>query len=83
MPLILYGEGNYAITDVQEIDTTEAYLKLGEEIISCQNLETFLECQTKDYIKIGLENCNCTTFELRDFSKNVNQINASIISNII
>ena len=72
-PLIRFGEGNYALTDVKEIDTTDAFLKLGEEIRDCQNVETYQECQTKYYIKMGLEKCNCTPYQLRNFSNEVNK----------
>ena len=69
--LTRFGEGNYALTDIKEVDTTEAFLKLDEEIKDCQNVETYQECQTRDYIKMGLEKCNCTPYELRNVSKYV------------
>ena len=72
-PLILYGEGNYALTAIKEIDATEGFLNLGEEIIDCQNIETYLECQTRDYMQMGLEECKCTPYELRNFSKEVSR----------
>ena len=70
-PLIRYGEGNYALTAIREIDTTAAFLSLGEDIIDCQNMETYQECQARDYIKMGLEQCKCTPYQLRNFSKKV------------
>ena len=74
-PLILYGEGDYALTAVQEIKATKEFLNLDKEGTKhdCQNVETFLECEAKDYIKMGLEECNCTLYALRDFSKKVNR----------
>ena len=73
-PLILYGEGDYALTAIQEIDAKKAFINLDKEGTEhdCQNVETFLECETNEYIKIGLEKCNCTLYSLRDFSKKVN-----------
>ena len=59
-PLILFGEGNYALTDVKEIDVTEEYLGLDENIKHCQNRETFQQCQAREYIRNGLEKCKCT-----------------------
>ena len=70
-PLILLGEGNYALTAIKEIDTTEAFLNLDEEIKNCQNVETYQKCQVREYINMGLEKCNCTPYELRNFSKKV------------
>ena len=75
-PLILYGKGDYALTAVQEIDVTEDFLNLNKQGThhDCQNVETYQECQSKEYIKMGLEKCNCTLYALRDFSKKVNGI---------
>ena len=74
-PLILYGEGDYALTDVKEIDTTEAFLNLDENVKLCQNVESYEKCQAKEYIKNGLKKCNCTPYELRNFDKMVNYYN--------
>ena len=67
----LFGEGNYALSAIKEVDVTDAFLGLDEEDKLCQNVETFLECQANEFIKIGLEKCNCTPYEIRDFSKTV------------
>ena len=67
----MFGQGIYALTDVKEIDTTEAFLNLDEEIKGCQNVETYRECQAKEYISMGLKKCNCTPYALRNFSKTV------------
>ena len=73
-PLILHGEGDYALTAIQEIDVTKAFLNLDKEGTQhdCQNLETLLECKANEYIKMGMKKCNCTLYALRDFSKKVN-----------
>ena len=70
-PLSLFGEGNYALTDVKEIVGTEAFLSLDEGIKLCQDFETYQDCMTKEYIKNGVEKCSCTPYELRNFSKTV------------
>ena len=70
-PLILFGEGNYALTAVKEIDGTEEFLRLDEGIKHCQNRETFQECQAKEYIKDGLVKCKCTPYEMRNYSQTV------------
>ena len=67
----LYGEGNYALSAIKEVDVTDAFLSLDEEDKLCQNVETFLECQANAFIKLGLEKCNCTPYEIRNFSKTV------------
>ena len=68
----MFGEGNYALTAVQVIDTTEAFLNLDEEIKDCQNLLTYRECRANEYIKMGEEKCSCIPYELRVFSNGVN-----------
>ena len=74
-PLIQYGEGDYSLTAVQEIDATKAFMNLDKEGTrhDCQNVETLQECEAKEYIKMGLKKCNCTLYALRDFSKKVNE----------
>ena len=72
-PLLLFGEGNYALTAIKEIDTTEAFMNLDEETRNCQNVETYQECQAKEHIKMGLERCNCTPYELRNHSNKANK----------
>ena len=54
-PLIRFGQGNYALTAVSEIFTTEAFLNLDEEIKACQNVESYQTCQAREYINTGLE----------------------------
>ena len=70
-PLILYGEGDYALTDVKKVVVTKAFMNLDEGIKNCQNIETYKDCLAKEYIIMGLEMCNCTPFELRNYSKSV------------
>ena len=70
-PLILYGEGDYALTDIKEVKVTKSFLRLNEIIQQCQDEETLEDCQAKEYLKIGKEKCSCTPFEFRDFSKEV------------
>ena len=77
-PLSLYGEGNYALTDVKDVDVTDAFLGLNHRIKLCQNEETYQECMKKEYIKKGLELCGCTPFKLRDYTKKVIQESTSI-----
>ena len=68
-PLILSGEGDYALTDVKEVVVTKAFLNFDEETKECQNIETYEECQAKEYVMIGHQMCNCTPYALRNYSK--------------
>ena len=68
---MLYGEGNFVLTDVKEIDGTDNFLELDEDDKQCQGRETFQECQAREYIKTGLEKCKCTPYKMRNYSKTV------------
>jgi hypothetical protein len=69
---MLEGEGNYALTSVKEIDGTEAFLALDNDIKVCQNEETLADCSTKKLIKTSLDLCKCVPYKLRNCSKQVN-----------
>ena len=73
-PLILFGEGDYALTVVKEIDGTEEFHGLDEGIKHCQSRETIQECQAREYIKNGLDTCKCTPYAMRNYSKTVSYI---------
>ena len=70
-PLILFGEGSYALSAVKEISGTDNFLKMDEGVKKCQNRESFQECQATEYLRKGLEECKCTPYEMRNYSKTV------------
>ena len=83
-PLILFGEGNYALTDIKQIETTDAFHSVDEEIKNCQNMETTQECEAREFIKLGLDRCHCTPYHLRNFTKDVNKNRwTTIISSLL
>ena len=63
-PLLLHGEGNYALTSVKEIKVTDDFLGLDIQTKSCQIIETFEECTTRNYMKKVLEDCNCIPYNV-------------------
>ena len=64
----LYGKGDFALTDVKEMDGTQGFLDLDDGIRKCQNFETVLECKAKIYLDIGKKKCKCVPHHLRGFS---------------
>ena len=40
MPLRLYGKGDYALTDVKEMEGTGGFLDLADIVKNCQNNQT-------------------------------------------
>ena len=71
-PLLLFGEGTYALTSVKEMTGTDSFLELDEKIKLCQTRETVEDCLAKDFLKKGLAKCKCITFRLRNYTKEVN-----------
>ena len=70
-PLPLYGKGDYALTDVKQMDVTDGFLSFDIKVRKCQNEESFLDCEKNDYFEIGRKKCNCVPHHLRIFSKPV------------
>ena len=66
-PIILHGEGTFAMSAVKEIRVTEDYLGLEEETRKCQNQESFEECTTREYIEMVTKDCNCVPYGLNTF----------------
>ena len=67
IPIILYGPGNYALTDIKEIKTTADYLGLGEEVTECQQVEEYDKCAARKYRERVLEECHCSPMALKSF----------------
>ena len=67
MPVKLFGEGNYAITDIQKVNVTTQFLGLDPETRGC-HLNTELEgCETKTYLEKLKEECGCVPNNIRRF----------------
>ena len=46
----LVGGGEYNLNVLKEIDATDSYLDLSEEVKGCQNEESFVNCTTRNFI---------------------------------
>ena len=68
-PLKLYGGGEYTLSVVSKIEGTEEYLKSAEKDGKCQNGETQENCQAREYLTQGLEQCSCVPYRLRNYAK--------------
>ena len=49
---------------LQEIKVTESFLGLKEEVRGCQNLETFEDCTTRNFLESLRKKCDCIPFAL-------------------
>ena len=69
-PIILYGTGSYAISDVKEVKVTEDFLGLQTNIRKCQNKERFEACTTNQFFNEALRLCKCVPYRLINFPSN-------------
>ena len=56
---MLRGEGEYNVNVMTEIEASDSYLGLDEDIRKCQNEEPLYNCTTRKYIDSILSNCGC------------------------
>ena len=64
-PVNLLGEGNYNLNALKEIDVTESYLGLDQDVRGCQNEESLDVCTTRHYIKTLLDQCGCLPLNIQ------------------
>ena len=63
VPQRVYGEGNYEITSVVEVETTSDFDGMDESAIGCQNQITCEEFVNKKFIEDVILKCKCLPFE--------------------
>ena len=63
-PLQLFGDGNYALSNVKEIKVSESFLNLESKVKKCQTQELLEECTSRQFMEKMIEGCNCTPFGL-------------------
>ena len=65
VPLKLFGEGNYAITDIKEVKVTEEFLGLDTATRGCHRNSELKHCETNTYIEKAKRHCHCIPSYLR------------------
>ena len=70
-PLRLYGEGDYGLTVVKEMNGTVEFKNLDVETRDCELMESFLDCQARHYLLDGLAQCKCVPYALKNYSNPV------------
>ena len=58
-PVFLIGAGEYNINNLKEIEVTDSYLGLDQDVRDCQTEESLDKCTTKHYIDSVLLECGC------------------------
>ena len=64
-PVQLVGEGQYNLNALTQIEVTDSYLALDEDVRGCQTETTIQNCTTRQYIGALLERCGCLPFSIR------------------
>ena len=64
-PVKLVGKGDYNLNNLKQIQVTQSYLGLDQEVRKCQNEESLDTCITNQYLDTVQKKCGCLPFQLR------------------
>ena len=64
VPIVLQGEGHYALTAIKDIRVTEELVGLGQEVTRCQTREARADCVTRRHRQKILQSCHCAPLYL-------------------
>ena len=70
-PLNLDGDGNYPLTSVKEVKTSDGFLGLDQKFTKCQTKESLEDCKTKIYLEKLREVCHCVPYELKNATDDI------------
>ena len=62
----MIGEGEYNLDALKEIEVTDSYLGMDQDIRHCQTEESLFSCTTRHYIDTLLGQCGCLPFDIRN-----------------
>ena len=64
-PVVLYGEGQFNLHSMKEINVTDSFMGLDKNTRKCQNIETYDDCKTRLHIEYLKQECKCLPLSLR------------------
>ena len=64
MPVKLIGEGEYNLDSVTEIEITDSFLGLDEDVKGCNKDEGLNDCNSKYFVAKVLDHCGCMPLNL-------------------
>ena len=64
-PVKLVGEGEYNLDALTQIEVTESYLGLDQDVRECQIEESLYNCTTRQYLDTLMEKCGCLPITIR------------------
>ena len=68
-PVTLTGEGQYNFNSIKQIDVTESFLGIDQEITKCQNMEPYEDCTTRHYLSEVKNKCGCLPYAISQMDK--------------
>ena len=57
-----------AMSDVKQINASEAFLGLDEKTKGCQNEVTLEDCWMQKFLKGGMDGCKCIPYSFKNYS---------------
>ena len=71
VPIVLEGEGHYALTAVKDIRVTKEFVGLGQGITHCQTEDFRGDCVTRKLKEKILQSCQCSPAYIRSYYDNL------------
>ena len=68
-PVVLIGEGLYNLNSLKEIQVTDSYLELDEDVRGCQTTKPYYNCTTRIYFDKMLQKCGCLPLPLANIDQ--------------
>ena len=67
-PVLQTGEGNFRLADIKQMEITDDFTSLDENVRKCQTEIRKEDCVTKKYLENMKRTCNCLPFQLQNYS---------------
>ena len=61
----LFGEGQYNLHSMKEIKVTDSFLGLDKDTRNCQNIESYIDCESRLHLKNLRKACGCLPLSLK------------------
>ena len=67
--VIFSGEGQYNLNILQTIEATNSFLGLDQDVRNCQNVESFDNCTTTNYLDTIKTKCKCLPLSINSLGQ--------------
>ena len=66
---MLSGEGQFNLNSLKKIEITQSFLGLDNDVLNCQNIESFDNCTTRFYIDKIITKCKCLPLSINNLGQ--------------